>query len=206
MNQILFVIQRWPKEWYGYANKYLKIFILLYILRKQKKNKPCIYIKPEFELQRCFKVETENDIISWFCYRYPTLSREPWKRSTPEIIQSCLDRSLKTYVEMCGNGIFSTSECKLIQHKRAFLWESLEPKFRSCSRNENSVNENKISYCQITKTLSFPLNIHQTETLNTKQKKIMIRNNFLNLYSANFTFLKLSNSGTILQIDESTDS
>ena len=37
VNQILFVIQKWPKEWHGYANKYLKIFLLLYILRKQKK-------------------------------------------------------------------------------------------------------------------------------------------------------------------------
>ena len=107
---------------------------------------------------------------------------------------------------MCGNGIFSTSEWKLIQHKRAFLWESPEPKFRSCSRNENSVNENKISYCQITKTVSFALNIHQAETLNTKQKKIMVRNNFWNFYWANSTFLKLSMSEATLQIDESTDS
>ena len=40
VNQILFVIQRSPKEWHGYANKYLKIFLLLYILRKQKKLNP----------------------------------------------------------------------------------------------------------------------------------------------------------------------
>ena len=108
-------------------------------------------------------------------------------------------------MEICGNGIFSTSQWKVIQHKRAFLGESPKPKFRSCSRNVNSVNENKISYRQITKTVSIGLNIHQAETLNTKQKKIMVRNNFRNFYSANSTFLKFSISGAILLIDKSTD-
>ena len=106
---------------------------------------------------------------------------------------------------MCGNGIFSTSQWKVIQYKRAFLGESPEPKLRPCSRNENSVNENKISYRQITKTVSIGLNIHQADTLNTKQKKIMVRNNFQNFYSAISSFLKFSISGAILQIDESTD-
>ena len=106
---------------------------------------------------------------------------------------------------MCGNGIFSTSQWKVIQYKRAFLGESPEPKLRPCSRNENSVNENKISYRQITKTVSFGLNIHQAETLNTKQKKIMVRNNFRNFYSAKSTFLKFSILEAILQINESTD-
>ena len=108
-------------------------------------------------------------------------------------------------MEMCGNGIFSTSQSKVIQHKRAFLGESPEPKLRPCSRNENSVNESKISYSQITKTLSVGLNIHQAETLNTKQNKVMVTNNFRNFYSANSTFLKFSISRAILQIDESTD-
>ena len=94
---------------------------------------------------------------------------------------------------------------KVIQHKRTFLGESPEPKLRPCSRNENSVNENKISYRQITKTVSIGLNIHQAETLNTKQKKIMVRNNFWNFYSADSTYLKFSISGAILQIDESAD-
>ena len=40
VNQILFVIQKWPKEWHGYAKKCLTIFLLLYILRKQKKLNP----------------------------------------------------------------------------------------------------------------------------------------------------------------------
>ena len=106
---------------------------------------------------------------------------------------------------MCGNGIFSTSHYKVNQHKRAFLGESPESKLRSCSRNENSENENKISHRQISKTVSIDLNIHREETLNTKQKKIMVRNNFRNFYSANSTFLKFSISGAILQIDESTD-
>ena len=92
-----------------------------------------------------------------------------------------------------------------MQYKRAFLGESPEPKLRPCSRNENSVNENKISYCQITKTVSIGLNIHQADTLNTKQKKIMVRNNFQNFYSEICTFLKFSISGAILQIDESAD-
>ena len=109
------------------------------------------------------------------------------------------------YVEMCGNGIFSTSHCKVVQHKRAFLGVSPEPKLRPCTRNENSINENKISYRQITKTVSTGLNIHRGETLNTKRKKIMVRNNFRNFYSTNSTFLKFSISGAILQIDESTD-
>ena len=108
-------------------------------------------------------------------------------------------------METCGNDIFSTSHYKVIQHKRAFLGESPEPKLRPCSRNENSKNENKISHRQISKTVSIDLNIHRGETLNTKQKKIMVRNNFRNFYSANSTFLKFSISGAILQIDESTD-
>ena len=106
---------------------------------------------------------------------------------------------------MCGNSIFSTSHCKIVQHKRAFLGESPEPKLRPCSQNENSLNENKISYRQITKTVSFGLNIYRGETLNTKQKKIVVRNNFQSFYSTNSTFLKFSISGAILQIDESTD-
>ena len=106
---------------------------------------------------------------------------------------------------MCGNGIFSTYHYKVIQHKRAFLGEFPEPKLRPCSRNENSQNENKISHRQISKTVSIDLNIHRGETLNKKQKKIMVRNNFQNFYSANSTFLKFSISGAILQIDESTD-
>ena len=40
VNQTLFVIQKWPKEYHGYANKYLKVFLLLYILRTQKKLNP----------------------------------------------------------------------------------------------------------------------------------------------------------------------
>ena len=108
-------------------------------------------------------------------------------------------------MEICGNDIFSTSQCKVVQHKREFLGKSPEPKVRPCPRNENSVNENKISYRQITKTVSIGLNIHRGETLNTKQKKIKVRNNFRNFYSTNSTFLKFSISGAILQIDESID-
>ena len=96
-------------------------------------------------------------------------------------------------MEMCGNGIFWTSHCKVIQQKRAFLGDSTEPKLRPCSRNET------------TKTVSVGLNIHRGEPLNTKQKKTMARNNFRHLYSTNSTFLKFSISGAILQIDESTD-
>ena len=108
-------------------------------------------------------------------------------------------------METCENDIFSTSYYKVIQHKRAFLGQSPEPKSRPCSRNENSKNENKISHRQSSKTVSINLNIHRGETLNTKQKKIMVRNNFRNFYSAHSTFLKFSISGAMLQIDESTD-
>ena len=92
---------------------------------------------------------------------------------------------------MCGNGIFSTSQWKVIQHKRAFLGEPPEPKLRPCSRNEN-----KISYRQITKTVSIGLNIHQAETLNTKQKKIMVRNVlyiYRRLCKATEIFLRIEN-------------
>ena len=106
---------------------------------------------------------------------------------------------------MCGNGIFSTSQWKVVQYKRAFLGESPEPNLRPRSGNENSVNENKMSDHQITKTVSIVLNIHQANTLNIKQKKIMVRNNFQNFFSAIRTFLKFSISGAILQIDEPTD-
>ena len=83
---------------------------------------------------------------------------------------------------MCGNVIFSTSHYKVIQHKRAFLRESPEPKLSACSRNENSENENTISHREISQTNSIDLNIHGGETLTTKQKKIMVRNNFQNFY------------------------
>ena len=74
-------------------------------------------------------------------------------------------------METCGNDIFSTSYYKVIQHKRAFLGESPEPKLRPCSRNEKSKNKKKISHCQISKPVSIDLNIHEGETLNTKKKK-----------------------------------
>ena len=61
--------------------------------------------------------------------------------------------------------------------------ESPEPKLRPCSRNENSVNENNITYGQIPKTVSAGLNIRRGETPNTKQTKIMLRNNLRNFYS-----------------------
>ena len=51
MNQTLFAIQKWPKEWHGYANKYLKVFLLLYILRTQKKLNPA----PKLILNFSFK-------------------------------------------------------------------------------------------------------------------------------------------------------
>ena len=58
-----------------------------------------------------------------------------------------------------------------MQLKRSFLWERLERKLRSCSRNKNSVNGNKISYLQFTKTVSIGLHIHRGEASNTKQIK-----------------------------------
>ena len=99
---------------------------------------------------------------------------------------------------MCGNGIFSTSHWKLIQHKKAFLGESSEPKLRPCSRNENNIQESRISDCQITKTISIGLNNHRRQALNTKQKKSMVRNNFRNFYSADSSFLKIFNFGSYL--------
>ena len=108
-------------------------------------------------------------------------------------------------METCGNDIFSTSHYKVIQHKSVFLGESPKPKLRPCSRKENSKNEKKISHHQISQTLSIDLNIHRGGTLNTKQKNIIVRKNFGNIYSANSTFRKFSISGAILQIDEFTD-
>ena len=108
-------------------------------------------------------------------------------------------------MEMCGNGIYSTSHWQVIQLKRAFLGESLEPKLRPCSRNKNSLNENKKSYVQIDKTNSIGSGIHQEEVPNTKQDKIRVRNNIWNFYSVNSIFIIFSVSGVIFQIDESTD-
>ena len=71
--------------------KYLEIFVLLYILRKQKKLKAYIESKPKFVLQSYFTTEIKNDIISWFWYIYPVLTIELEKRSRFEIIQSFLD-------------------------------------------------------------------------------------------------------------------
>ena len=99
---------------------------------------------------------------------------------------------------MRGNGILSRSHFKVIQHQRAFLAGSHDTKLRPCSRNENSLNEHKISYGQIIKTVSIRLNIHRGETLKTKQKKIRVRNNRQNFYSPNSTFLKFSISGAFL--------
>ena len=66
--------------------EYLEIFLLLCILRKQKKNKASIWSKPELELQRRFTAETKKDIISWFWYIYLILTTKLYKWSTLEII------------------------------------------------------------------------------------------------------------------------
>ena len=101
-------------------------------------------------------------------------------------------------METCGNDIFLISHYKIIQHKRTFLGESSETKLRPCTRNKNSKNENEISHRQINKTVSIDLNIHRGEKINTKQKTIMVRNNFRNFFSANSTFLKFSIPGANL--------
>ena len=97
---------------------------------------------------------------------------------------------------MCGNGIYSTSHWKVIQPKRAFLGEILEPKLRPCSWNKNSVNENKKLYLQIAKTVSISLDIYWGKALNTKQKNLWLETIFetfiqavLSLY---FQFWELS--------------
>ena len=96
------------------------------------------------------------------------LSIELWRRSTLEIIQFFLDNLKLTWkcVEIVYFQHLTTRA--FIQHKRAFLGESPEPKLRPSSRNENSENENKISDRQISKTVLIDLNIHRGETLNTK--------------------------------------
>ena len=106
---------------------------------------------------------------------------------------------------VCGNGIYSISHWEVIQLERAFLGEPLESILRPCSRNKNSINENKISYLQVAKAVSIGLNIDRGEAPNSKQTKIKIRNNFWNFYSAVSIFTIFSISGVISQIDESTD-
>ena len=77
VNQTLFVIQKWPKEYHGYANKYLKIFLLLYILRTQKKLNPAsklilnLSFKEVLPLKQKTTLSPDSDI-----YIYPTLSIE----------------------------------------------------------------------------------------------------------------------------------
>ena len=73
-------------------------------------------------------------------------------------------------MEICINGIYSTSHWKVIQLKRPFLGKSLEGNLRPCSQNKNSKNENKKSDVQIDKTVTIGLDIHQREVPNTKQK------------------------------------
>ena len=72
-------------------------------------------------------------------------------------------------MEMCGNDMYSTSQWNVIQLERAILGEPIESKLRPCSGNKNSINENKISCLQITKTVSIGLNTHRGEGPNTKQ-------------------------------------
>ena len=107
---------------------------------------------------------------------------------------------------MCGNGIYSTPHWKVIQLKRAFLGEALESKLRPCSRNENIINENKISYLQIAKTVSNGQNIHRGQASNSKQKKLSSGTTFETfnqpiLSLKDFQFWDLSNNSMNLQVD-----
>ena len=77
-------------------------------------------------------------------------------------------------MEMCENSIYSALQWKVIQLKRAFLWESLEPNLRPCSQNKNNINEIKISCLPIAKTISVDLETHQGEPPNTKQTETMV--------------------------------
>ena len=52
---------------------------------------------------------------------------------------------------------------------------------------------------------SIGLDISRGKAPNTKQKKVMVRSNFWNFYSANSITIVFPISGAILQIDESTD-
>ena len=81
----------------------------------------------------------------------------------------------------------------------------MEPKLRPCSRNKNTINENKKSHLQIANTVWIGLDTHRGEAPNTKQKKITVTNKFWNFYSASSVFIIFSISGAISQIDESTD-
>ena len=108
-------------------------------------------------------------------------------------------------MEMCGNGVWSTSHWKVVQLKRAFWGESLEPNLRPCSRNKNSVNENKKSYPQIAKTLSVGLYIHQGEVQNTKQNEKLWSETIFETFSVSFILIIFSISGAIPQIDEFID-
>ena len=80
---------------------------------------------------------------------------------------------------MCRNVAFSASHRKVIQFKRAFLGDSLEPKSKPCYQNNNSVNENKIFYLQIAKTASIDLGICQGEHQKQIDKQISRQESFL---------------------------
>ena len=86
-----------------------------------------------------------------------------------------------------------------------FRFLFVEDKKRPCSRNDNNVNENNITYRQIPKTVPIGQNICRGKTPNTKQTKIIVRNNFRNFYSPNSACLKFLISGAILQIDETRE-
>ena len=106
---------------------------------------------------------------------------------------------------MCGNSIFSTSHWKVIQLRSVFLGDLLEPNLRPCSWNNNRVNENQKYFFQIAKIASIGLDISRGKAPNTRQKKVMVRSNFWNFYSANSITIVFPISGAIFQIDESTD-
>ena len=63
VKQIVFVIQKWPKEWHGYAKNYLKIFLLLYILRKQKKLKPTSKLSLNLSFKNVLRLKQKTTLF-----------------------------------------------------------------------------------------------------------------------------------------------
>ena len=124
VNQTLFVIQKWPKEYHGYANKYLKIFLLLYILRTQKKLNPPsklilnLSFKEVLPLKQKTTLSPDSDI---YTRHYPQNSE-----GGPHLEQFSLfwiDNLKRTW--KCVEMIYSQHDNERLFNTKGRFWNSL---------------------------------------------------------------------------------
>ena len=134
----------------------------LYFEKTKKKLKPTFKLSLNLSFENVLRLKQKRHYFLILIYIPDIIKGDPHLKK----FSFFLDRNIRGNVWKWY--IFNISY-KVIQHKRAFLGKTPEPKLRPCSRNENSKNENKISHRQISKTVLIDLNIHRGE-LNTKCK------------------------------------